>query len=185
MDQRVLLIGNIIGAVLQSIYCAIFILETKNIKNKRILFILLSIFEYFFLKYVCKLNFNINFEILFGISLYLLLKLIYKDKARITDLTIYILSIIILGIISILTSITIGMNLYGLIIANIFSILLVYLLRHKLTKIDVFYNKFWNRHNDKKMIKSITIRGISSIMTIITFILLHLWLIYGIFVVRR
>ena len=185
MNNEILLVGNIIGGILQPIYFSMFLLSTKNIKDKRFLFILCMIFEGLFLIFVCHMNYNINFELTYTLMTYIMLKLFYKDKARITDIVTFVISIITLGVISVLISITIGMNLIGLLLSNIIPLLLAFIFRHKLTKIDVFYTKFWNRHNDRKMLKSITIRGISTVMTIITFLLLHLWLIYGIFIVRR
>ena len=185
MNESTLIIGNIIGYVLQSIFLAYFIISVKNIKEKRILFIFCVFAEYLFLRTIRALDYNVNFEVLLGIMIYLMLKIIYKNKARITDFITYIISLVFLGIISIPVALTIGMNIYGLVIADSVPIIITYLLRHKLTYIDKFYNKFWNKHNNKKMLKSVTIRGISTVLTIITFLLLHIWLIYGIYLIRR
>lgn len=185
MPNEILLVGNIVGSVFQPLYFSLFLIFTKNIKNKRILFISIMIIEHFILKYVCNINYDINFELFYTILSFLVLKLIYKDKARITDSITFIISVILLGIISMLVGMTVGMNIVGLAVSNILPIIIIYILRHKLSKIDVFYDKFWNRHNNKKMIKSITIRGISTVLTIITFVMMHFWMIYGIFIVRR
>lgn len=185
MSEEMLMIGNIAGMILQSLYISYFIYSVKGLKKRKILFFLATTLEFFALKFICNLNYTVNFEIMLGIFICFMLKFIYKDKARITDFITYIISLVLLGIVSIFVSLTVGMNIVGLALANIIPILLTYILRHKLTKIDVFYTKFWNRHNNKKMLKSITIRGISTVMTIITFVLLHFWLIYGIFIVRR
>lgn len=185
MSDRILTIGNIIGYVLQSIYLAYFIICVKGLKNKRILFFILVFLEYFFFKCIHELDYSVNFELLLGISIYMLLMLVYRDKVRITDIITYIISLLVLGVVSVPIALLIGMNIYGLIISTILPILITFLLRHKLIKIDEFYNKFWNRHSNNKMLKSITIRGFSSALTIYTFLLLHLWLIYGILVVRR
>lgn len=185
MQNEILLVGNIIGMILQSIYYAYFIITTKGIKKRRLLFIGAVMLEYTFLKLVCGLNYTINFELMFGALMVLLLNIIYNQKFKITDFIIYIISIVCFGIISIIVSLTIGMNLVGLIFTNLFSILLIFLFRHKLIKIELFFNKFWNRHKENKVLKSITIRGFSSVLTILTFVLLHFWLIYGILIVRR
>lgn len=185
MQNEILLIGNIVGMILQSIYYAYFMIATKRIKKRRLLFIISIMIEYMFLKYVCNLNYTINFELMFGALMLLLLNIIYNQKFKITDFVIYVISIICFGIISIIVSLTIGMNLIGLVFTNSFSILLIFLFRHKLIKIDLFFNKFWNRHKESKKLKSITIRGFSSVLTILIFVLLHFWLIYGIFIVRR
>lgn len=185
MSNEILIIGNVVGAILQPLYFSLFVIFTKNIKTKRILFITIMTLEHFMLKYLCNISYDINFELFYTILFFLVLKCIYKDKARITDSITFIISIILLGIISMITSMTIGMNIFGLIISNILSIIIIFMLRHKLPRIDVFYTKFWNRHNNKRMLKSITIRGISTVLTIITFVMMHFWMIYGIFIVRR
>jgi len=53
-----------------------------------------------------------------------------------------------------------------------------YFIRNRLNFFENFYNKFWNRHDNPKMVKSITIRGFSAIILVITFLLLNIWLIY-------
>lgn len=177
MSSEVLAIGNLVGAVMQPIYFALFLIFTKKIKDKRLLFISIMILEHFILKYACKLHYTINFELSYSIMTYLILKIVYMVT--------FIISVLFMGVINVSAGIIIGMNVYGLIFTNIFPIIAIYLLRHRLNEIDKFYNKFWNRHNNPKMLKSITIRGISSVMTIITFVLMNLWLIYGILIVRR
>lgn len=185
MENSLMYFGNIIGSILQSIFITYFIITTKNIKNKRLIFIILTTIDYLLLKILCELNYTVNFEIILGVSICLILKVLYGSKARITDFIIYIISLVFLGISSVFIALTIGMNIYGLVIANIIPIFATFLLKHKLTEIDCFFSKFWNRHNNKKMLKSITIRGLSTILTIMTFVLLHTWLIYGILIVRR
>ena len=185
MEVNILQIGNIIGYVLQTLYFVYFFIKVKNIKDKKILFLVSIFLEFILLKYFCKLNYTVNFDIIFGIIIYLLIKIIYKEKSRITDLVNYIIAVLILGITSIITSLIFGFNIYGLFISNLSSLLVLYIFRNKLNKIEIFYSNFWNKHSNKKMLKSITIRGISSVLTIITFILAHFWFIYGIFISRR
>lgn len=178
-------LGNLLGAILQPLYFSLFIIFTKQIKNKRVLFISLMILEHIILKYACNLNYNVNFELTYTIIYFLILKILYKNKARVTDIVTFVLAIILLGIISVIVSVTAGMNILGLLLSAIIPILIIFLFKHKLASIERFYNKFWNRHSNAKMLKSITIRGFSSALTIIIFILIHLWLIYGIYIVRR
>lgn len=185
MNSNVLLIGNLVGAVMQPIYFSLFLIFTKKIKEKRLMFISLMILEHFILKYTCKMNYTINFELSYSVLTYLLLKIIYREKARITDMVTFVISIIFMGIINVGSLLIFGANLFCVLFANIISVIFVYLLRHKLNHIETFYNKFWNRHDNPKMLKSVTIRGLSSSITIIIFVLMHLWFIYGIYIVRR
>lgn len=185
MSNEMITLGNYIGAMLQPIYFSLFLIFTKNIKNKRILFITIMIFEHLLLKFVCNLNYNINFELTYTIITYFVLKLIYKEKTRITDVITFIISIAILGVFNVSSLFILGVNVKTVIISNILAILFICLLKRKLNKIEIFYNKFWNRHNDKKMLKSVTIRGLSVTLTIIIFVLLHIWMICGIYIVGR
>lgn len=185
MSTNVLTIGNLIGGIMQPIYFTLFLIFTKRIKEKRILFMSIMILEHFILKYACKLNYTINFELSYSAITYLILKIVYKDKARITDMVTFIISVIFMGAINVGSLLIFGANLFCVLFANIFSILIIFLMRHKLNHIDTFYNKFWNRHKSPKMLKSVTIRGLASSITIIVFVLMNLWLIYGIYIVRR
>ena len=184
MNSNVLQLGNIIGLILQSIYFGYFMLSVKSIKDKKIKYIIFTMLDFAFLKYICRFNYTINFELTLGILMCIILKLLYK-KFRITDFIIYILSLVLLGLTSVSSLIIIGVNIYSVIIGNLLAILLTYFFRSKLAKIDILFSKFWNRHSIKKALKSVTIRGFSSVLTVITFLLIHLWLIYGILIVRR
>lgn len=181
INNNILLIGNIIGAILQPLYTCLFILYTKKINNKRISFIILTIIDYMIIQNVLTFTTGISADLIFAIVFYINLKIIYKSKARITDLVTYILSDILLGIISILTCLIFGMNIVSLILVTILPILIVLLARNKLNIIDKFYNKYWNRPKHDLKIKSITVRGISACLTIFTFIILHFWILYLLF----
>lgn len=178
MSNETIIIGDILGAILQPIYFSLFMFYTKEIKNKRLLFITIMILETLILRCGLKIYDGINFELLYSISMYIVMKILYENKARITDFVTFIISVIFLGITSVLVYFIIGMNIYGLLIINLFVLLITYLLRYKLPKIEKFYKKIWNRHNNKKMLKSITIRGISSTITIFAFLAMYFWLIY-------
>lgn len=177
MDSNIILIGDIVGAVLQPIYFSLFLFYTKGIKDKWVLFTTIMIIETLILRCGLKIYEGINFEILYSISMYVFLRIFYKH-ARITDFITFIISIVMLGIISVLVYFTLGMNIFSLLLINASILLITYLLRYKLPKIDEFYSKFWNRHNNKKMLKSVTIRGLSSTITMILFVLMYFWLIY-------
>ena len=185
MSNEMLLIGNIVGAILQSIFISYFIITVKEINNKRILFTFSIIVSFLLLQCIQSIERTVNLNLILGITIFFLLKIIYSSKARITDFIIYIIANIILGISSVIFALVIGMNIYGLLLSIIIPIILTHKFRHKLIEIDRFFNKFWNRHTDKQMFKSITIRGFSTIITIIIFVIMNFWLIYGIFMVRR
>ena len=178
MNNSVLLIGNIMGSILQPLYTCLFILNTKKLKEKRISFIILTILDYILIQYSLSFNVGVNSDILFAIIMYLNLKLIYLDKARITDMVTFIISEIILGIVNICSYLILGETIIGLVFALIIPLLIVIAIKNKLGSIENFYNKYWNRKNGKTKIKSITVRGISLCITIIETLVLHFWIMY-------
>lgn len=178
MSNETILIGDILGAILQPIYFSLFMFYTKEIKNKRLLFITIMILETLILRCGLKIYEGINFELLYSISMYVVMKLLYENKTRITDLIIFIISVIFQGIVSVLCVLIIGTDIFSIIISSVLLIIVTYFLKHKLPAINNFFNKFWNRHTNKKVLKSVTIRGLSSVITIVTFLLMYFWLIY-------
>ena len=84
-----------IGQIPEAVYFALFMILTKQLKTKRILFVVISTIEYIILLYA--LPFNVWSHILYFFLMYLLLKLLYKDKSQITDVfTLGIASIIMI-----------------------------------------------------------------------------------------
>lgn len=185
MSDTIIQIGDIIGAILQPIFFSLFIFYAKGIETKRLLYIAIMILETVFLRLILKIYDDITFELIYSVLAFVVLKMLYKKKARIPDFITFILSVLTLGIISVITVMILGVNIYSVMIANTLAILITFLLRHKLIKIDAFYNKFWNRHSEKKMLKSVTIRGFSSAITILVFIAMHFWLIYVNYIAGR
>lgn len=178
MSNETILIGDILGAILQPIYLCLFITSVKGIKNKRFVFILLSILDYILIQYYVKFNLSINADLIYAIIFFVNVCFMYKGKGRITDFITYIISFLIMGIASIIFISVLGTKIITIILCDCFLIALTLIFSKKIHNIENFYNKFWNKHS-LKGIKSVTLRGFSAIITIITFILLHLWLIHG------
>jgi len=172
-------IGNILGSILQPLYLCIFMIFTKSIKYNRINFIILSIIDYMVIQNIFKFNVNINADLIYLILFYINLKFLFKNDARITDMITYILSFFLMGLFSMIFVMIFGFKIKTIILSNIILLFIITVLRNELPKIEAFYNRFWNKH-DFKFLKSVTIRGFSATFTIFTFIILHLWLIYGI-----
>lgn len=178
MSDETILIGNILASIFQPIYYCLFMTFTKNIKENRIKFILLTILDYIFIQNIVHFRLGVNADLLYAIAFYVNLKLLYKEKARVTDLITFIISDVFLGVISVLIYFVFKMNIFSLILVLIIPIIIVVLLRNKLKTIDNFYNKYWNRHNKKRKIKSITVRGFSLCITVFEFLALHFWMLY-------
>lgn len=178
MNNEVLQFGNLMGAILQPLYFCLFMFAVKRIEKNRILFIIVSVVDYFIIQNVVKFNLGVNADIFYAVIFYINLNIFYHNHTKITDVVTYVLSNILMGIINIISFMTFGMNFIGLISALIIPNLLVILFYNHMNKLEKFYNKFWNRHSDKKMLKSVTIRGISAVSTILLFVTLHFWVIY-------
>ena len=178
MNNEIILIGNILGAIFQTLYTCLFILYTKRLKNKRFYFIILTIIDYIIIEKSLSFKSGIPCDLLYVIALYINLKIVYPKETRITDLITYIISEIILGLISIISYFAFGMNIISLIFAIIIPIIVVIILSKKLCNIENLYNKYWNRKRHKTKIKSITVRGISLCITILVSLILHFWMIY-------
>lgn len=178
MSNNILQLGNALGCIFQPLYTCLFILNTKRIKENRKYFIILTIIDYTILLKFLSFKNGINVDFLFVILLYLNLKIVYKNKARITDLITYIISDLVLGLINIISYFIFGMNFIGLIFALIIPLIILKLISNKLNIIEQLYNKYWNRRKEKLKIKSITVRGISFCITVFVSLILHFWIIY-------
>ena len=170
----------LLGQIPEAVYFAIFMILSKRLGSKRILFTSLMIIEYLLLLNVFPFS-TWSHVLYFGIS-FLILKILYKEKCQITDIfTMGIASIIlILANIILYPIATIFKNYILFVICNrllIFGSL--FLLRHKLPKIQKVYKKFWNR-NDKlpKRMKSTTFRCLNLVLFNVSFYIINAFMIY-------
>lgn len=160
--------------VVEAIYFAIFLIIGKNIKNKKLLFIGIMVFEYLMLKYF--INFSVYFQLAYTFMAYLTLKVLYKEKAQITDIFLFTAASLILIAISAtsygIVYFTVRQYFIALILNRILLFLTLYLTRNIVKEKYKGFCRLWNRHNIPSKIKSLTLRNIS----IITFNLMF-WLI--------
>lgn len=170
-----------LGQLPEAVYFALFMVYAKDLKTKRLLFILTMIVEYFILKYI--FIYSIWFNVTFTFMTFVILKLFYKEKAQITDIFTFCIGALILflvGAIFYFSSKLLGIDFYLAAILSkvvLFSILLRY--NYSFYKIQSVYKKLWNR-NDKveKKIKSITFRCWNLLIFNLMFYLLSLCLEY-------
>lgn len=161
--------------VCEAIYFSLFLIYGKNLKEKRILFIGIMIFEYLMITKL--IQYNVWIHISYIIMTYINLKVLYKEKAQITDIFLFGAASIFLMIVSILCGIIIFKHLdwyfYFLILNRIIIFAFVFLMKNKLYNIYSKFFKNWNkRHNPK--IKSITLRNISVIIFNLMFYFINL-----------
>lgn len=161
--------------ICEAIYFSLFLIYGKNLKEKRLLFIGIMIFEYLALKYFIK--FNVLFQLSYTFMTYLTLKVLYKEKAQITDIFLFMVASIFLIVISVLCGIIIFNHLdwyiYFLILNRIIIFSFVFLTKNKLYNVYTKFFKNWNKKHNPK-IKSITLRNISVIIFNLMFYFINL-----------
>lgn len=174
----------LLGQVPEAIYFALFMIFTKKLKEKRILFTILMIVEYLIIQKL--IHFNIWLHIIYTAFVYLILKLLYKEKAQITDIFTFTISSILVIIIDVILFIVGNLfvkNYYVLFaIERIVIFIILFTLKNKLPKIQNMYKKLWNRNDkEKKKIKSTTFRCINIIIFNLTFYIINITMIYAIY----
>lgn len=152
--------------VCEAIYFSLFLIYGKNLKEKRILLISIMIFEYLMITNL--IQYNIWIHISYIIMTYIDLKVLYKEKAQITDIFLFGVASIFLIIISItsyaLVYFTIRKYIVALILNRILMFSLIFFIRKDINKIYQKFYKLWNKHNTPNNVKSLTLRNISIII---------------------
>lgn len=155
----------VLEKALEAVYFSLFLIIGKNIKEKRLLLICIMIFEYLMLKHFIK--YDVWFQLIYTFMSFVNLKVLYKEKAQITDIFLFATSSIILIITSIVC--------YGLIYITIHKYIWVLIINRPLIFAILYFGKniirngykefcsLWNRHNNNKKIRSLTLRNISII----------------------
>lgn len=173
----------LIGQVPEALYFSLFIIFTKRLKEKRILFVVLMIIEYLLLKHF--IAFNLWFQILYTIAMFLILKMLYKEKAQITDIFTFMIASIIMIVVTVIMYFGLGYlvkDYVALAIISRFILFgLVIGLRNTLPKIQSMYKLMWNRNDKKKKpIKSATFRCINVIAFNAMFYILNIFIILAV-----
>ena len=174
----------LLGQIPEAIYFSLFMIFTKQLKEKRLAFIVLMIMEYVLLKQF--INFNIWFQIAYTGITFVILKVLYKEKSQITDIFTFTIGSIFLIILDLILYFTLGKlpNNYILFAAidKMALLFMVFLLRNKLPKIQVIYKKLWNRNDSKKKkMKTTTFRSLNVVIFNITFYIINLGMLYCIY----
>ena len=173
-----------LGQIPEAIYFALFLIFTKRLKEKRVLFIILMILEYLLLK--SFIHFDIWFQIGYTIMTFLTLKVLYKNKAQVTDIFTFGIASIVLMAISIISAIVLQFNfIIGVILSRLLPFIFLVLTHKSLYRIQKVYKKLWNRNkNDCKHIKSTTFRAINAVVFNVMFYILNFCMICSAFIGR-
>lgn len=171
----------LLGQLPEAIYFALFMIYTKDLKEKRILFITLMSVEYILL--INILPYSVWFHVLYTAVMFFILKLLYKERAQVTDIFTFGVASLSVVIISLVAYIVLAPIMNYTIIANIIQKIILfvglYLLRNKLPYIQKLYKHLWNRNdNKKKPMKSATFRAINVVIFNISFVAINLGVTY-------
>lgn len=176
----------ILEKVFEAIYFALFLLIGKNIKEKRIAFIAVMIFEYLALKYFIR--YNVLFQLSYTFMSFINLKFFYKEKSQITDIFLFMFASLILIIISIATGLILfkfpELYVFMLIINRIIMFLTLFAIKDKIYNWYKVMFKHWNRSKEKRKIKSLTLRNISVIIFNLMFYILNFFMLLEIAFMR-
>lgn len=174
----------LMGKIPEAIFCALFIIVNKEIKEKRFIFTILMVVEYLLLKYA--LPYNSWFQVLYVVLTYLTLKVIYKDKSQITDIFIMVLAYIVIVITSIICYFVFANNGNNMIIANAINKFIMFLILFIMYKKNLIfqkiYKKLWNKSDKKHKIKSTTFRSINLVLLNIIFVIINICMAYAIYI---
>ena len=140
--------------LLEPIYFSLFLIIGKDLKNRRILFTVLMILEYLLLKNF--FHFNVAFQVSYTFMTFLILKVLYKEKAQITDIFLFAAASIILIIICIFTYVTALATYKNYFISLVFNRILIftflYVFRKQIRNCYVKFYSLWNRRHKTKKI---------------------------------
>jgi len=174
----------LLGQVPEAIYFALFMIFTKEIKTKRITFIVLMVIEYILAKY--SHIFSLNFHILYTIMTFITMKVLYKEKTQIIDVFTFGIASIGLIITSAVSFLLFRPEMIVVAVSNrILLFIMLFILKKHLPKIEKLYKHLWNR-NDKvnKKMKSATFRSLNIVVFNLMFYIINLGMMYAIFLRR-
>ena len=167
----------------EPVYFSLFLIIGKNIKEKRLLLIGIMIMQYLLLMHIFP--FNVWFQLIYTFMSFVNLKVLYKEKAQVTDIFLFASASLILVIISIfcyaIVYIIIKNYTYALIMNRILLLVILYFSRNKIRNIYKKFCSLCNRHNNPNKIRSLTLRNISIIIFNLTFWTINLCMTFVVF----
>ena len=174
----------LLGQIPEALYFALFIIFTKKVTSHRLVFSVVILIEYLLL--VNLFPFNWCFHIGLTIMVYLSLKVIYKERAQITDVFTLAAASILLIAVSIINYVIfcniLNVNfVVSAVTQKVILFTVLFLLKPKLYNIQKLYKRLWNR-NDKtpKKIKTTTFRAINVVIFNMTFYLINVGMLIAI-----
>lgn len=138
------------------------------------------IFEYLALKHF--IHFNVWFQLAYTFMSFVNLKVLYREKAQVTDIFLFMAASIILIVLSVFTYLT-ALYTYkdyfiSLVLNRVLLFGIVFIFRNFIKEKYKSFCSLWNRHNKPNKIRSLTLRNIS----IITFNLMFWFINFCMFI---
>lgn len=176
----------LLGQIPEAIYFALFMIFTKEIKSRRLIFVIGMILEYILILNVFP--YSTLAHVLYFVLTYILMKILYNDKCNVTDVfTLGIASLVLMIIcfaLFIIMQVIFPVYIVYVILTKIVSLLLIIIFRNKLHNIQKIYNKLWNRSEHKYKIKSTTFRSLNLVLFNIMFYIINLGMMYTIIITK-
>ena len=164
--------------ICEAIYFTLFLIYGKKLQEKRLLLLIIMIIEYLLFKNFIK--FNVLFQVCYTFMSFINLKVLYKEKAQITDIFLFASASVILILISAIFAVLVYNNILNYIVALILlrvtTFVLLILNAKNINKVYKAFCKRWNR-NKTSRIKSLTLRNISVIVFNLMFYSINLAMI--------
>lgn len=169
------LLGLLLGALPDCLYYFVLEKEIKRIKTKKIILFILILLSYVIFNMILRYNFYLY--LLYDISLYIILKILYKSQ--IPDFFVVITIDLYLLLINTLCFFLFKDNYIIALIACKTLIFIPLIFKNKLNKLYNKYLSLWNRTKDiKRPIKSLTLRNISLMILNVSIVGIYLILVY-------
>ena len=150
------LVSIVLGLLPEVLYFSLFLIYTKNIKEKKLkLFMLLAI-GYILLIMICRYQFI--FYLAYVVYSYFVLKYLYKSQ--IIDFFICSIGLTYMTIVAYVGYQILGFNYVLYYIVARISLFSIFTFKKHFNKLYLTYRSLWNR-NDNAKIKSLTIRNCS------------------------
>lgn len=163
--MRDLILSFLLGMLPEIIYFSFYIICIKDIKEKRTKLTILIGISY--LLCITISRYKLIYYLLFIICIYLILKILYREKTQIIDIFVISISMIYTTFLSYILVWFIKSdysNYYLIFIINRVLLYIPFIFYKKFNTIYNSYCKLWNRNKlEQRKIKSITLRNISLI----------------------
>ena len=167
----------LIGVIPDVIFLSLFIIYSKKIQTRRVIFFILLLIDYIVTLIIFK--YQTLFYILFIVIEYIILRLLYKKEIQLIDSFVITIPFLILFLMSCIYYFLIPNYMLACILEKITILIMIFLIKNKINIAYKTYRHLWNRTKEEaRKIRSITLRNISLILMYIFIFLSDLVCIY-------